>query len=139
MTAPFRLLVTGSRKVNPRQEAYVRECLQSVYYSVYYDLGGRRSLIVVQGECPYGGVDLVAKRWAEATDGVTDEPHSAAWEQLGKAAGPTRNSEMVRAGADLVLAFPTKGSRGTWDCLQKAVNAGIPPRLLPLNGFEVEQ
>jgi hypothetical protein len=105
----FRVLVTGARVVSPRV------------------------VVVVQGECPYGGVDLVAKKWAEGSPGVASEGHPAEWDRLGRRAGPVRNAHMVSLGADVCLAFPAKGSRGTWDCLQRAVDAGIPSHLYPLH------
>jgi hypothetical protein len=33
---------------------------------------------------------------------------------------------MVSLGADICLAFPQPGSKGTWDCARKAADAGIP-------------
>jgi hypothetical protein len=41
---------------------------------------------------------------------------------------------MVSLGADLCLGFPGPGSKGTWDCLRKAVDAGIPTRVRSLGG-----
>jgi len=32
---------------------------------------------------------------------------------------------MVALGAKLCIGFPGPRSRGTWDCLEKATNAGI--------------
>lgn len=52
------------------------------------------------------------------------------------AANKRRNQEMVNAGADLVLAFPTPSSRGTWDCVRRAKNAGIPVRVIQVDGKE---
>lgn len=43
---------------------------------------------------------------------------------------PIRNKQMVELGADLCLAFPDHpkghGSRGTWNCIDLAQQAGIP-------------
>lgn len=131
MTNVFRVLVTGSRSTTPEEDAYVQQELSRAYAS---DLRnhGPRAMVVVQGECPYGGVDLAAKLWALRTVGVTDEGHEADWGNLGAKAGPIRNSHMVSLGADLCLAFPAPESRGTWDCIRKAANAGIPTRIYPL-------
>ena len=128
----FRVLVTGCRTTTARQDAYVHRTLAALR-AADAAVHGARPMIVVQGECPYGGVDLAAKRWALATDGVTDEGHPARWRQLGKRAGMERNTHMVGLGAHICLAFPGRWSRGTWDCLRKAVDAGIPPRLYPLH------
>ena len=90
---------------------------------------GYDSMTVVDGACPAGGVDLTAHLWAEETDDVTSERHPMIRETN---AGPRRNSRMVARGADRCLAFPGVGSRGTWDCARKAVDAGIPTRLYSL-------
>lgn len=90
-------------------------------------------LVVVQGECPYGGVDRWAKEWAVnvGVEGrVEVECFPADWKRLGKRAGVVRNSRMVAEGADLCLAFPGPGSKGTWDCARRAVDAGIPVRMV---------
>jgi hypothetical protein len=88
-------------------------------------------IVVVQGECPYGGVDRWAKEWAEQDPRATSENHPAPWDKHGKAAGMIRNSAMVRLGSDLCLAFPGPKSRGTWNCLQLAVDADIPCKVYP--------
>lgn len=129
----FRVLLTGSRVTTTAQDAYVQAKLAELRRQDEW-LHGPRIMVVVQGVCEDGGVDLAGQRWALATPGVENEGHPADWRK-GKGAGPARNTKMVGLGADIVLAFPGKFSRGTWDCLQKAVAAGIPPRLYPLHIF----
>lgn len=129
MTA-FRILVTGSRETTAADIALVESVLQRTCRL----LTAGRGVIIVQGECPYGGVDLAAKRWAQRTAGATSEGWPAQWAAHGKAAGPMRNAHMVSLGADLCLAFPSVTSTGTWDCLRKAADAGIPGRVYPLGG-----
>jgi hypothetical protein len=55
------------------------------------------------------------------------EPHLADWKVLANLAGPTRNREMVQAGADLCIALhrSIETSRGTRDCIRQAIAAGI--------------
>lgn len=127
--SPLRILVTGSRTATPEQSGYVWEILDRVSGPA---LALGRPVTVVQGECPYGGVDLAARKWADETSGVTGEPHPADWDRHGKAAGMIRNAEMVTAGASVCLAFPRPASRGTWDCIRKAADAGIIVRIYPL-------
>lgn len=111
-----RLLVTGSR--NHRDESLIRAALT---------LAGRklgRDTVLVHGAAP--GADSIAariwRRWALPT-----EPHPADWTgPHGRGAGHARNAKMVALGADLCLAFPLDGSRGTWDCVRRARDAGIP-------------
>lgn len=131
MSDPLRILVTGSRSVSPADIVHIEHALRRVCGPA---LAAERPVIIVQGECPYGGVDLAAKRWAQRTAGVTSEGWPAQWTAHGRAAGPARNEHMVSLGADFCLAFPAPGSRGTWDCLMKAAEAGIPGRVYPIGG-----
>jgi hypothetical protein len=77
------------------------------------------------------GADLLAEAWARRR-GVPVEPVPADWEEAErrgnrKAAGPIRNTRMIKvakeAGATVVVAFP--GGKGTSDCVQKALGAGL--------------
>jgi len=101
--------------------------------------------------------------------GLATEAHPAEWRvhtascptwcqgrDTCKLAGHRRNAEMIAAGADLVLAFPThsyalapgenreRTSRGTWDCADKAKAAGLPtlviwgPKLFPFGDAGLE-
>lgn len=56
------------------------------------------------------GVDTLAAAWA-ARNNVPTRAYPADWDTHGRAAGPLRNTEMARDGADLLLAFP--GGKGT--------------------------
>lgn len=59
--------------------------------------------------------------------GFNVQRFSADWEKHGKAAGPIRNRDMLKSGADLVIAFRMDGeSRGTDDMIAIAVAAGVP-------------
>ena len=64
--------------------------------------------------------------------GVTVEPHPADWDRLGKRAGPIRNGETIKAGADLCIAVHRFifNSKGTKDCARQAIAAGIPTYLI---------
>lgn len=127
----FRLLVTGSRDWES-------------YGAIDAAIGGvldrlveaRRDLVVVHGACPTGA-DAMAATYCEENAWWVDnlgrmlavEAHPADWSQ-GKKAGPLRNQAMVDLGADLCLAFPLEGSRGTWDCVKRARAAGIEVRVI---------
>jgi hypothetical protein len=76
--------------------------------------------------------------------GVKVEVHPARWDHLdvpgaivrvnkdglryNARAGPIRNAEMVRAGAEMCIAFHRRlgFSRGAKDCVRRAIEAGIP-------------
>lgn len=126
----LRLLITGARHCTRDQATVVAAMLGETVSAM---LGSK--LIVVHGQCPQGGVDMAAHLWAiDRSPDVIPEPHPADWERHGKAAGPIRNAAMVKLGAFMCLAFPGRSSVGTWDCIRKAVNAGIPTHVYPLEG-----
>jgi hypothetical protein len=70
------------------------------------------------------GADWMAGKWAEWRK-VPVREFAADWDSHGSAAGPLRNTAMLREGApDLVVAFP--GGRGTADMVAKARAAEVP-------------
>jgi hypothetical protein len=118
---PYRILVTGSRDWADGDV-------------IAWELGwaagegardGRRA-VIVHGACPTGA-DVIADRLAR-DHGFAVERYPADWDRFGKGAGPARNLEMVRAGADVCLAFILNGSRGATGCAGMAERAGIPVR-----------
>jgi hypothetical protein len=121
----YRILVTGWRHW-PEERAFV---VDQALDAVQWDAGHGADLVVVHGNCLYGGVDLYADRWAKRA-GVTVEPHPADRSPNGQILGPLRNSQMVALGARICLAFPGPKSRGTWDCVRKAVDADLPIRVI---------
>lgn len=69
------------------------------------------------------GADALAAEWAIKHD-ITCASYAADWRTQGRAAGPIRNSLMLREGKpDVVVAFP--GGRGTADMMAKARAAGV--------------
>lgn len=73
------------------------------------------------------GTDALARRYALEHE-LKCREFAALWENNGRAAGPIRNSEMVKfvAGKACKAVFFWDGkSRGTGDCLRKARKAGI--------------
>lgn len=120
----YRILVTGWRAW-PREASYVVH--QTLFDAVRADPEFGRHVVVVDGECPYGGVDEYAYEWACAHPAhCTSERVPAQWKQFGKAAGMMRNQVMVDRGADICLGFPGPSSRGTIHCMERARAAGIP-------------
>ncbi|WP_425300572.1 SLOG family protein [Nocardia wallacei] len=137
MINTLRLLVTGSRDWTDR--AAMRDALATAWRDLQPG-----PIVLVHGAAE--GADLMAAEiWTNG--GLPDEPHPADWDicrpecdhppryrrdgtQYCQAAGGYRNQEMVDAGADLLLAFPMPGSRGTWDCLRRAKIQRIPWRVI---------
>jgi len=106
----MRILITGSRY---RPAVDVHTVLDRYKGSVDE---------IVVGDAT--GADEAARSWATAND-VKLSVYKADWRAYGRYAGPRRNQEMVDHGADLCLAFPMAGSKGTWDCVRRAQKAGI--------------
>lgn len=124
---PYRVIVTGWRDWPEKDRHFIWRELDGLWPRINTDMGEYippLSVVIRHGDCPYGGVDLHAENWAKAREQLWD-PRPADWDTYGKAAGPIRNAEMIALGADLCIGFPGPRSRGTWDCLEKATNAGI--------------
>ena len=69
------------------------------------------------------GADDLGRGWAEG-QGISTMCFPADWEAHGPAAGPIRNTWMLREGKpDIVVAFP--GGKGTADMVRKARAAGV--------------
>jgi hypothetical protein len=133
----MRVIVTGDRRW------YDPDLAEQVVKRLLARYG--RDLVIVHGAAT--GIDA---SFADACDdlGVQHEPHPARWKDLKAAgavikydrrkhpynanAGPERNAEMVAAGADLCVAFHRflAGSKGTKDCVRRAIVAGIPTYLI---------
>jgi hypothetical protein len=101
---PLRIIVTGCRDWNDRE---------AIVCSTVFEALGADGL----------AADVAKQR------GWLVERHYADWGNYGKSAGPRRNAEMVKSGADLCLAFWDGKSRGTLDCMSQCVAAGIPVRI----------
>ena len=115
----MRIIVTGSRNWTDSRP------IENALLSATVEAFKRREPITIIHGAHTHGVDQIAAGLA-TYHGWTAEPHPAAWELHGKAAGPIRNQEMVDAGADLCLGFPLGESKGTRDCMRRARRAGIP-------------
>lgn len=124
MSTPMhRILVTGSRHWT--DEGAVYRALVSAW-----DATGRHpDAVLVHGACHVGGLDSIAARIWKSW-GLNDEPHPADFGPDGRVLGPQRNREMVELGADVCLAFPLPGSRGTRNCMRLAREAGIPVEVI---------
>jgi hypothetical protein len=125
----YRVLITGSRDWFPT------DLIESILERLRARHGA--ALLIVHGACSTG-VDATFRAACESA-GVDQERHPAAWQDQGKAAGPIRNSAMVRMGADICLAFSRDiaWSKGTADCARKAIRAGIPTWLIGEDGQPV--
>lgn len=119
---PIRVIVTGWRAWPLASRDFIWHELDLLWekFAIPWE---RDRFIIVHGQCPYGGVDRHAEDWAQVQR-QRWERHPAE-RRGGRFLGPERNAKMVSLGAAACVGFPGPGSRGTWDCLEKATNAGI--------------
>lgn len=112
----MRVLVTGSRAWRDWRTMYER--LQKL----------PEGSTIVHGAAT--GADHMARSAALVLGHEVEDhfPDYALWTASG--APLKRNEHMVALGADLVLAFPTVQSRGTWHCYTLASRAGIPGEVI---------
>ena len=104
----MRVAIVGSRDF-PKM-GVVRAFVQSLDLNVVVISGGAR------------GVDTVAVEEAREC-GLEVEEINAEWDEIGRAAGPLRNTKIVDR-ADIVVAFWDGRSSGTRDTIKKARAAG---------------
>jgi hypothetical protein len=115
-----RVIITGSR--NWTCHALARRVIARL-------IARHGEVDIVQGAA--AGVDhAFVKAAYDAACGVCS--YAADWEKFGKRAGPLRNQEMVDAGADFCIAVHRSlaRSRGTKDCVERCLAAGIPVYLI---------
>lgn len=88
--------------------------------------------LLIHGDCPYGGADLIADIWARS-NGVpacpvpVDHRLDGPW----PGAGPRRNGRQISLEPEKVLAMP--GDKGTADAVHRAQAAKI--EVLDLRGI----
>ena len=114
----FYVLVSGKRDFTDYEK--FREIMDKSLDGI------KDEIVIVEGGAR--GTDYLARQYAIEKNYALKEIH-ALWDTHGKAAGPIRNSEMVKylsSKADCKAAFFWDGkSRGTGDCYRKATKAGI--------------
>jgi hypothetical protein len=79
---------------------------------------------IIEGEAP--GADRMAEKLAREK-GFKVIGYPAEWKLYGLRAGPIRNSKMIKANPDIVIAFHNniESSRGTKNMILQAKNKGI--------------
>lgn len=80
------------------------------------------NLVIHHGACPTGA-DALVDEWCQ-NNGVQVVRYPADWTSHGRAAGPIRNSDMLKAARPMMcVAF--KGGRGTADMISKCRSNGV--------------
>jgi hypothetical protein len=120
MTAPFRLIIAGSRTFTdyPRLCRVADGLLRNITREIVIVSGGAR------------GADALGEQYARAR-GYRLERYPADWERWGRAAGMMRNHQMVdESGAQALLACWDGRSPGTRDAIDYARARGLAVRIL---------
>ncbi len=112
----MRVLVTGGRNYSDKQHLF--STLSDIHL-------GSGITHLIHGDAT--GADTLASEWA-AEHRVTTKAMAADWVAFGKAAGPIRNSEMLKEKPDLVIAFP--GGVGTRNMVKQASDSGVKVRFV---------
>ena len=131
MTDGLRVLVCGGRDFGripaPDEDASRQQIdwaisQQRTLASFMDRLQAERGPIITVMCGGMSGADYLAKQWAEK-NGIQSAIYYANWSKFGKAAGPIRNTAMLRDGRPhIVVAFP--GGPGTKDMVTKARAGG---------------
>lgn len=111
----MRLLICGDR--NWLNEDFIEKCI--LFYKDKIE-------VLIEGEAR--GADKLSRKAAEKHQ-IPVLPFPAEWDKFHKAAGPIRNSQMMKEGKPThVWGYHNyiSESSGTLDMLSKAVKAGLP-------------
>ena len=113
----MRVLVCGSRTFSDKE--YLFKCLDEIKSRFIFD-------VLIEGEA--SGADSLAREWAELNH-IPVLKFPANWKLYGRAAGPTRNRQMIKEGKpDAVIAFldkPLSESKGTKNMLTQSKKASL--------------
>lgn len=130
----MRVIVTGSRSWDKPEPIW---SILDIIAGETLAIGDE--MVLVHGACP-DGADMHADAWYRAKRGEMPlgvERHPAQWALHNKRAGFVRNQEMVRRGADLVLAFLRDDSPGTTQCIELAEREGLTVQVIDYEAVTV--
>lgn len=113
----FKIILAGGR------EFYDYDMFR---YKVDFLLQNKTNIEIVSGGAM--GTDTLAEKYAKEK-GYKLTIFKADWEASFKSAGPIRNAKMVDY-SDAALFFWDGVSRGTFDCMKKASDKGIPLKVV---------
>ena len=108
-----KVAVVGGRDY----EDYQTLCSVLDYYNDKYGIS-----IIVSGGAT--GADTLAEKYAHSRQ-IDLHVFMAYWNKEGKRAGPRRNLRIVEY-CDLMIAFPTKDSKGTYNAISLAKKLNKP-------------
>lgn len=121
VNAKVRVIICGGRhfKDYDRLESTMNDVMSKI--TPWCDV-----IEIVSGHCE--GADQLGELYAK-NHGLPCKVFPAQWKKFGKAAGPIRNSEMVKYASEaempVVVAFRSPRTKGTNDTVKKATNGQI--------------
>ena len=121
----FKVLICGGRDfyeefTQEEAETYIHEALSSLP-----EPPEKEDVIFISGMARGADQIPIKMKQSDPDWGGVEEYH-ADWGKYGKKAGPLRNIHMLEEGKpDLVVAFPTKSSRGTYHMIDISRKAGV--------------
>lgn len=119
----MRVLVCGGRDFTDRQAVYTH--LNRIHAETPITL-------IIHGHAK--GADRLGWDWARIHR-IPARGFHADWDRHGKKAGPIRNRKMLAEGRpELVLAFPTPNSVGTWHMITISRAAGVRVEVVVCDG-----
>lgn len=130
----YRVVIfSGTRRNHSRLRRVV---VRELNYEQAHARGCGQRLFVAVGDCPTG-VDGYVRGWCSKNLPDTDwRVHEADWAANSRGAGPIRNRAMCRAhrDAECLVSLPASWerdlSKGTWDCVDAAIELGIHYRVI---------
>jgi len=119
----FKVLICGGRDFTDFE--YASNIVRDHLATMYFNPSEKEDVVFISGMAK--GADQIPFELGDLDEWGGVEKYPADWDKYGKKAGPIRNQQMLDEGKpDLVLAFPTEKSRGTYDMIRRAEKAGIP-------------
>ena len=116
-----RIIICGGRHFNDYN------ALESLVDSVLAEKGlTNKEAEIVSGHCE--GADILGELYANKHN-IACKVFPAEWTKYGRAAGPIRNSQMVKYASEsptpIVIAFVSPRTKGTTDTINKATKRGF--------------
>lgn len=124
----MNILVCGSRNIKDKDVIY--ECIENAIQEIDCD-----DMKLISGDA--NGVDKISQDWAKDNN-VKIDIYQPNWNKYGKAAGPIRNSQMIK-NADFVVAIWDEESSGTKDTIIKAKEHNITHIVFDKNGNIIDK
>lgn len=111
----MNIIIAGSRKIGIKNKIQVFALFDKIFENL--NLDPQEPITIFSGKA--NGMDTLGELYAKQK-GWAIRDFYAKWSELGKAAGPIRNEEMICAGPNLVICFYLSESVGSKDLIWRA-------------------